>query len=66
MARNSVIPTGTARLSAFVARHPKLVVGLVALLLFVAVQDGAVAADGSLAEPSSDGAVYLGPEPEED
>lgn len=66
MARTSVIPAGSARIGSFVARHPKLVVGLLALLLFVAVQDGAMAADGSLVEPASEGSAYLGPEPEDD
>lgn len=62
MARTSVIPGGTARISGFVARHPKLVVGLLAMLLFLAVQDGAVATDGTLVEPNAEGSVYLGPE----
>ncbi len=54
----------SARVGGFVARHPKLVAALLASLLFLAVQDGAVAADTTLTDPTAEGAAYLGPDPD--
>lgn len=65
MARSNSLPI-RARVGGFVARHPKLVAALLASLLFLAVQDGAVAADATLAEPNAEGAAYLGPDPDSD
>jgi hypothetical protein len=60
MARTDSTPV-SARLGGFVARHPKLVAALVASLLFLAMQDGAVAVD-----TTAEGAAYLGPDPDSD
>lgn len=63
MAQPASTPIG-ARVGGFLARHPKLVAALLASLLFLAVQDGAVAADTTLADPTAEGAAYLGPDPD--
>jgi hypothetical protein len=66
MAYSNVMPAYGARLGGFVARHPRLVAALLALTLLLAVQDGAVAADGTFTEPTAEAAVDPGPDPDND
>ncbi len=66
MARNNVMTGIGARTGGFVARHPRLVAALLAMIVLLALQDGAVAADGTYTEPTSAGSVDTGPEPTED
>ena len=49
------------QISGFVARHPRLVATLLALTLLLTIQDGAMAADGTLTDSMSEGSVDLGP-----
>lgn len=64
MAYDDMMSTVSARMSGFVARHPRLVAALLALTLLLAVQDGAVAADGTLTEPTAEASVDPGPDPD--
>lgn len=64
MAHYNVLPTTGARIGGFVARHPRLVAALLAVLLLLAVQDGAVATDGGLVGTNAEASVDLGPHPD--
>ncbi|MFW5934958.1 MAG: hypothetical protein ACOCQL_03820 [Halolamina sp.] len=63
--RNVASEVGT-RIGRTVARHPRLVAALLAAVVFLALQDGAVAADATLAEPTAEGSVDFGPDPDQD
>ncbi len=63
--RNVASEVGT-RIGGTVSRHPRLAVTLLLVVLFLALQDGAVAADATLAEPSAEGSVDFGPDPDQD
>ena len=72
MARTRMPQNVDARIGQFVARHPRLVTALLATFVLLAVQDGAMAADGTLTEstdslyvePTDDASADPGPEPE--
>ncbi|MFW5939359.1 MAG: hypothetical protein ACOCSD_02070 [Halolamina sp.] len=66
MVSSTMISASTTRIGGVLARHPRLVVGLVAVLLLLAVQDGAVATDGSVMEPTAEANVDMGPDPDDD
>lgn len=66
MANSNVMSEVGVRIGGYVTRHPRLVAMLLALLLLLAVQDGVAAADGTFTEPTAEGAVDFGPDPEED
>lgn len=66
MARNHVAVGDGTRIGGFVARHPRLVAALAATFVLLLLQDGALAADGTYVEPTSDGSVDPGPEPTDD
>ncbi|WP_435118402.1 hypothetical protein [Halolamina sp. C58] len=66
MARNGTLSGIGVRIGEFVARHPRLVVAVAAMLVLLAVQDGAMAADGVPFEPADDASADPGPEPIED
>ncbi len=63
MPRNGALPRIGVRTGEFVARHPRLVVAVAAMLVLLAVQDGALAADGVVLEPADDASADPGPEP---
>ncbi|WP_049981844.1 hypothetical protein [Halolamina rubra] len=66
MAPRNVATEVGARIGGTVSRHPRLAAALLAAVLFLALQDGAVAADATLAEPTAEGSVDFGPDPDQD
>lgn len=66
METHNEVPDVVSRIGGFVARHPRLVATLLALTLLLAIQDAAVAADGTLVDTSAEGSVDMGPDPDSD
>ncbi|KPN32122.1 hypothetical protein SY89_02882 [Halolamina pelagica] len=66
MAPHNVVSEASARIGGVVSRHPRLVAVLLAAVVFLALQDGAMAVDGTLAEPTAEGSVDFGPDPDQD
>ncbi|NHX37682.1 MULTISPECIES: hypothetical protein [Halolamina] len=66
MAPHNVVAEAGTRIGGTVSRHPRLVAALLAALVLLALQDGAVATDGMVVDSTAEGSVDFGPDPDRD